>query len=399
LRAVLPVAGLVLGTGAAQPSAAVAAPIMIVFPRCDQGTDAELKSIVDNAAVSFANQGSTGWAITATRRIGSSVCSKSRSGGFARSGIDTQMAFTEDTVQPIGSVSKVITAAVVLDVLAQHQPAIPVTAKIGPYLPSWWFRAPGVDDITFQDLLLHRSGLPANATGTDTGSLRLLLSMGCLGTTCGSAAKETYNNSGYALLQLLAASVAKPTEFNALTPLFVSGYVDEAQYAGEFLELWVKDNFFAGPADASKASCVYDADTMAWTYPPSAQQWTPGTHPGVGQPYAADGHPGCGTGRWNFSSKNLASVVERLNSGLSIPKVLSDSMKSNVYGWDDASATTANDPYVTKGGVLNWGADADPGYRARIYVFPKGTAVAVVKNGNTPLGATVPTAWDARSPK
>ncbi|MFI5301949.1 MAG: hypothetical protein ACHREM_27990, partial [Polyangiales bacterium] len=66
-------------------------------------------------AESFGGQG--GYAIVASRRVGATLCSSSAWGGAARTSVDGYVPFTANTISGVGSVSKVVTAAVVLDAL------------------------------------------------------------------------------------------------------------------------------------------------------------------------------------------------------------------------------------------------------------------------------------------
>ncbi|XXY17588.1 serine hydrolase [Sorangium sp. So ce216] len=125
---------------------------------CDSATDSELTSFITNLDNAMAAQGTTGWSIVVSRRLRPwQRCVKTRSGGFARSALDAYSPFEPTTPTSVVSVSKVIPATALLDVLATR--GIPRTAKIGPYLPPGWTLGAGVSDITFEELLQHRSGL------------------------------------------------------------------------------------------------------------------------------------------------------------------------------------------------------------------------------------------------
>jgi CubicO group peptidase (beta-lactamase class C family) len=98
----------------------------------------------------------------------------SGAGGIARASIDTQPApMTEFTEMSIASMSKVITAVAVLQLLDRNH--ISLDAPVGPFLPAAWLAAPMFRQITFRQLLTHTSGIQSTSTGPlalDYASLR-----------------------------------------------------------------------------------------------------------------------------------------------------------------------------------------------------------------------------------
>lgn len=79
------------------------------------------------------------------------------------------VGFTEDTRMTIASVAKTITATSTLKIL-QDTPGVGIDSLIEPYLPTAWKRGPGIETITFRELLTHHSGLRRqdwNGNGAD----------------------------------------------------------------------------------------------------------------------------------------------------------------------------------------------------------------------------------------
>lgn len=78
--------------------------------------------------------------------------------GRARTSADAPVT-AQSATKPmvVASISKPITAMVALRLFAQQ--GISVDDPIGPWLPATWQRGTGVDEITFADLMTHRSGL------------------------------------------------------------------------------------------------------------------------------------------------------------------------------------------------------------------------------------------------
>ena len=56
----------------------------------------------------------------------------------------------------VASVGKMFTTIAVLQSLARHH--LSIDSRIWPFLPPDWVRGPGIDTITFRELLTHRAG-------------------------------------------------------------------------------------------------------------------------------------------------------------------------------------------------------------------------------------------------
>ncbi|KAA9353648.1 beta-lactamase family protein [Larkinella humicola] len=68
-----------------------------------------------------------------------------------------EKAFTLDTKTHIASMSKTITTMAFLHLAAEK--GLKTTDKIAPYLPPSWPKGENIDQITFRDLMTHRSGI------------------------------------------------------------------------------------------------------------------------------------------------------------------------------------------------------------------------------------------------
>src|SRR4051794_24108856 len=79
------------------------------------------------------------------------------SGGMARRETDPPaLPMGPEVMANTASVGKVFTTVVVLKALARR--GVGVDTPIASYLPADWVRGPGVELVTFRDLLTHRSG-------------------------------------------------------------------------------------------------------------------------------------------------------------------------------------------------------------------------------------------------
>ena len=83
--------------------------------------------------------------------------SKVVSSGLARTAADPpKLAMGPDVMVNVLSVGKMFTTIAVLKSLARHH--LSIDSRIWPFLPPDWVKGPGVDTITFGELLTHRAG-------------------------------------------------------------------------------------------------------------------------------------------------------------------------------------------------------------------------------------------------
>lgn len=129
--------------------------------------------------------------------------------GSRRTGADAPFIFSSTGFEMnIASISKMITAAAVL-----HRLQTPVLGKmvsiddpIGPYLPHEWARGDGVDDITFRELMTHRSGLANNNTqgATSFSALQNFVATDItMGLDSDGMYPYLYQNANFALFRII----------------------------------------------------------------------------------------------------------------------------------------------------------------------------------------------------
>jgi hypothetical protein len=77
--------------------------------------------------------------------------------GLARTAADPpKLAMGPDVMVNVASVGKMFTTIAVLKSLARHH--LSIDSRIWPFLPPDWVKGPGIDTITFRELLTHRAG-------------------------------------------------------------------------------------------------------------------------------------------------------------------------------------------------------------------------------------------------
>lgn len=130
-----------------------------------------------------------------------------RSGAFGKrlAGNDGNVDFEETNPVYGASINKAMTAVAMLKILeglGNGDAGFMLNASIAQYLPPNWSFGPNSPNITFRNLLQHRSGIASDAP-IDFAGLRTLIASGT------SANKNyVYSNANYALLRILIARMS-----------------------------------------------------------------------------------------------------------------------------------------------------------------------------------------------
>ncbi|MFC5409909.1 serine hydrolase domain-containing protein [Larkinella bovis] len=118
--------------------------------------------------------------------------------------------FTLNTKMHVASLSKTITAIAFLHLAAEK--GLKTTDKIAPYLPPAWIKGENIDQITFRDLMTHRSGIIGLGNTCQNGAfaennwggLRQLVEKGVRSTNRGS---YCYQNANFGLFRVLIPGI------------------------------------------------------------------------------------------------------------------------------------------------------------------------------------------------
>jgi CubicO group peptidase (beta-lactamase class C family) len=208
-------------------------------------------------------------------------------------------------VMTVASISKPVTAAATLRLLEQK--SISVDNKIGPWLPEAWKRGAGVDDITFRDLMTHRSGLLQNfqaATGTDGGvstgswpNIRI-----AVGQKLGAKSYK-YANMNFSIFRILVPKIAYGIDLSKLydaPPANVTAaqidYLTGVAFLGYLKPVLALSST---PVSCSNSD---PNPTKLYTYPTNGQAgWGPD-----------DYVTGCGGYGYNLSANGIASFISHV---------------------------------------------------------------------------------------
>jgi CubicO group peptidase (beta-lactamase class C family) len=292
--------------------------------------------------------------------------------GLARTAADPpKLAMGPDVMVNVASVGKMFTTIAVLKSLARHH--LSIDSRIWPFLPPDWVKGPGVDTITFRELLTHRAGFRL-----DSGRVF----------ETGNAAREQIRQG----IQQIDKQVADYnninfTIFRDMLP-FMEGVRDpgpaaRAAAADRFFISYVQRQVF-DPVGVTDATCAPVRDAMLMYPPPSA-----GTAPGSPD---SVGPSACSGGGWFMTPASLRRVLEGLISGSLLSGRQRQQMDDNCLGWDCSGGGQAG--YRGKYGV---GAGPGSAGLQTFFGILAGTIpVVIATNSNfPPLPAVVQTALHA----
>ena len=277
--------------------------------------------------------------------------------------------------QIIASVSKMITATAVLDMLEKLEKD-PLTTKISEYLPPFFTMGPGVDDLTFADLLNHRSGLNNNTSACCPGwdATKAYVAVGVTPLADPNDASKqiyTYLNGNYSLLAMLLPPMWAETVNTNLDAIDANETLAKLYYPAFYTG--IVNQFVLKPSGIAWAGCAADAVSPTLFYDFNAPASMPGNS-------ASLSGPACGYGGWNLSTFELGAFMAHLRyeDNLLHPDTR-DLMREEFLGWMDASWGWVPGTYGT---YYSHGGDFGTrgGMDACIMSFPQGAQVALLTN-------------------
>jgi CubicO group peptidase (beta-lactamase class C family) len=293
--------------------------------------------------------------------------------GLARTAADPpKLAMGPNVMVNVASVGKMFTTIAVLQSLARRH--LSIGSRISPFLPPDWVKGPGIDTITFRELLTHRAGFR--------------LDSGLVFQTDNAARDQVRHGIQQVDKQVPSYNNINFTIFRDLLP-FMQGVPDpgpaaRAAAADRFFISYVRRQVF-GPVGVTDARCAPVRNAMLMYLPPFS-----GTAPGSPAPV---GPSACAGGGWFMTPASMLKVLD----GLINDRLLSGSqrqlMDGNCLGWDCSIASQAG--YRGKyGGISNSGS---AGLQIFFGILAGAIPVVIATNstGPPPLQAVVQTALRA----
>ena len=174
---------------------------------------------------------------------------------------DGQEAWQDDVRMHIASVSKLMTAMAMTQLLEAH--GIGFDTPIVGFLPGYWVKGPNIDKITFRQLMTHTSGFVPNTSASDFQFMKGQVAAGVVLADIGA---YHYENMNFGLCRLLL------TVIDGILPAgAVFGPLDDLIWDVVSLlayTAYVRSNvFFPGGTDGS---LVHEpATALAYAFPPA----------------------------------------------------------------------------------------------------------------------------------
>jgi CubicO group peptidase (beta-lactamase class C family) len=254
--------------------------------------------------------------------------SKVVSSGLARTAADPpKLAMGPDVMVNVLSVGKMFTTIAVLKSLARHH--LSTGSRIWPFLPPDWVKGPGVDTITFGELLTHRAGFR--------------LGSGLVFQTDDAAREQIRQGVQQVDKQVADYNNINFTIFRDMLPFMQGapepGPVARAAAADRFFLSYVQRQVF-DPVGVTDARCAPVRDAVL-VYPPPSARATRGRQAPVGP-------SGCSGGGWFMTPASMLRVLDGLISDRLLSGGQRQQMDRNCLGWD--CSITGQAGYRGKGG-------------------------------------------------
>ncbi|MEO7308517.1 MAG: serine hydrolase [Ferruginibacter sp.] len=264
-----------------------------------------------------------------------------RSGGMARTAFNVPPLEMSTHVRfNLASVSKAITGVAMLKLLNERTD-VRLCSVFHPYLPDHWHVDQSLREITFEQLLTHRSGFRFGG-GLDYGALKRDMAAGVkisdIGNNNDGAA---YQGENFAVMRLLIPTLAKypiAQDKNGGSGLEV---LQAAQYANYYID-YIQKELFA-KAELPALTCKAEAFTtgMCYHFPYDDK---PGTD--FGNDTLVAGSKG-----WVMSAAELGKLFRTVHyTDKILPTWLSNKMKNELLGYDEKGATGEGVGYYWKNG-------------------------------------------------
>jgi CubicO group peptidase (beta-lactamase class C family) len=269
-----------------------------------------------------------------------------------------------DTRMHVASVSKLITAMVIADLLDEK--GLSVDTKIGPYLPAYWSVGSNVADITFRDLMNHKSGF---VTGGSDCSFPVMKSEVAQSVPANASGK--YENVNFSILRVLGAvmdgTIGKNADF---------GPLNDAAWdivTTDWLLSRAQSKLFT-PSGVSNVSAVpAGKNAFAYQSKTDKQGWNSG-----------DLSTQLGGAGFRMSVNDLLSVMHTFRrAGSIVSKAEAQEAIDAMLGLDQVFDTPAGKIYNKNGG---WGDGAGNVEQSVVFFLPENMEVAVLVN--SPIGST-----------
>jgi D-alanyl-D-alanine carboxypeptidase len=263
----------------------------------------------------------------------------------------------------VASVTKIFTTVAVLQLMKKN--SIKLDDPIGQWLPAYFGTVQAVKDITFKQLLTHRSGISEGTGWVD--SLKAIAKRGL----DNPAKPKDYANMNFAIFRIMIPYMMNKT---ATLQIEASLVPSQTKKFEEWLSIqyvnYMQNNVFS-PIGISSALCSPGVNT--------AMAFNEGIK--ISSRVMEDWTQEAGGGGYYLSTMEMARVMAYIShTDILLNKEQRDMMDDNFLGWDtEDSWMTINGQSYGKDGALQWGG---PGMQTFVVKYP----------GNIELSLSV-TSW------
>ena len=290
---------------------------------------------------------------------------------WAQTPADVPVGWNKDTRMHVASVSKFLTAVGLVKILNGKN--ISYDAKIAGYLPTYWKKGPGIDQVTFRHLLTHKSGFSTGGSASDYGLMKRKVAAGV--STMGT---YDYENMNFGLCRILIpiinGNISKAATFGVPPGVRFGLILDKAwdvttirnylnfMRGRVFSPAGVKNNPGFAPGPGPRA--------LAYPVPPTNKDgWNSGDLATVS-----------GGAGWRLSVKEVLDVMDHVRRrNTIISKETAQYMLDNYFGIDQATDTAAGKIYNKNG---FWKKSDGRTEQCVAYFFPNNMEAVVFANSS-----------------
>jgi CubicO group peptidase (beta-lactamase class C family) len=290
---------------------------------------------------------------------------------WAQTPANASQGWTLDRRMHVASVSKLITGIAMLKLLDEK--GISVDAKIINYLPTYWAKGANIGQISFRNLLQHRSGFATGGSASDFNTMKARVAAGVPGT-----GNYDYENMNFGLCRILTAVINGNVDKNANYGILNDQIWDMLTINAYRNYVQAKVLTPAGVGGAGFAPAAGGA--LAYRFP----------HLNQGGWNSGDLSTMSGGAGWRLSVKEVLNVMDHARrKGTILPANRTQFLLDNRLGIDQIIDTPAGKLYNKNGAWRDGACENNPRMEQCVAVFlPGGYELVVFVNSRISAGCT-----------
>ncbi len=275
-----------------------------------------------------------------------------------------ELNFDNTSRMHIASMSKTLTAIATLQLLKRD--GLTTDDKIKDYLPPDWHLGPNIAQITFKDLLTHRSGIRANNPGCDGETYENLRCKIREGVNADTMKVASYQNMNFALMRII---IPKLEGYDHLEQ------GNDTSTARKYIH-YVRQNIFNPSGLSDKGFCFPNKNDKVFYY-----NWP--YKGGHGNPFYNYSET-CGAYGWYVSVDDYGKIINTLfNTENLLTTEWRDTMTTNSLGCYTYRGKQGG--YFWHNGGWSWNDNTGSGSMNSCWMYYPGDIIAVaIVNSDIP---------------